>query len=446
MLGALLALGAMSAASNSQATAPGENGPIAYTGYQDYPGASENPEIFALLGGQPMNLSRSCMSEYEPDWAPDGSRLAFTGLDSTVPSPLDGIAIHTVRPDGTGLTMLLRENATQSNPVWSPDGSRIAYTRSAGDGDVYVMNADGTGSVPVAGSPDTEESPAWSPDGTKLAYYRSGGSGPSLVSEIWVVDANGANPHELYGTGSGAGPNLDWSPDGSTLAWSSSGLVLARADGSERRAALSGEYGAPSFSPDGTKLAVTRGGPHEGLYVADFDPASLTVGPPSQVSPPGEGQNRQDPDWGPATAQPGSGPLPARCGEPGEPNPRRKAFGEFQRVAYGVSWWLACPRPDGAGRCTASLRLSTAPRRRKAQGARVLGRKTARIRASNSRKLVVRLKPKARRRLKKTGRLKVRVEAVVRCGGSCRRTRARTLVLRPPARKPKNRGGRPRPR
>ena len=441
MLGALLALAAMSAASSSHATAPGVNGPIAYTGYQDYPERPENPEIFALLGGQPMNLSRSCMSERQPDWAPDGSRLAFAGLDSTVDSPLDAIAIHTVRPDGTGLTMLLSENAGQSEPAWSPDGSRIAYTRDGENRDIYVMNADGTGTVPVASSPDAEESPAWSPDGTRLAYYRSGGSGPSGVSEIWVVDANGANPHQLYGTGTGAGPNLDWSPDGSTLAWSSGGFMLGRADGSESKVALTTEYGAPSFSPDGTKLVVYKGGSHNGLYVSDFDPASLTVGSPGQVL---AGQST-DPDWGPAAAQPQSGPLPARCGEAGEKH-RRKAFGQLRRVAYGVSWALICPRPDGAGHCTASLRLLSTPRRKRAAATRVLGRKKATIRASRIRTLTVRLAPKARRRLKRAGRLRVRVEAVVRCGGSCRRTRTRTLVLRPPAKRPKNPGGRPRPR
>ncbi len=462
LLGSLVATGLLAAAS-SHATAPGSNGPFAYLGFRDSSGPPEpedpapNADIFGVpgAGGEPVNVSRSCRVESGPDWAPDGSRLAFAAgpEEPTFDDPAP--AIYTIRPDGSGLTRLTSDTATYLQPAWSPDGGRIAVVRSADMGglfpnrqpgadrtraggtlqagaftgsDIYVMNADGSGLAPVAATSDQEESPAWSPDGTKLAYTRNdGGGGPDSIQGIWVMNADGADPHELYDTPTGAA-GIDWSPDGSMLAWS--GLYLGRSDGSEYR--FAGAFGMGSWSPDGRQLAVAGPG---GLYVADVNAADLTLSAHRQMT---FGREVRDPDWGPAAALLGPGGPRDRC--PGDPKPDGspgsvpRAFGRLQRVPYGVAWVLGCPRPAGAGSCSASLQLLSSPQRRSARGARILGRRTATIKAAHTRVLVVRLAPKARKRLARARRLNIRVKAVVRCGQSCRRTRLRSHVLRTTAR------------
>jgi hypothetical protein len=112
--------------------------------------------------------------------------------------------------------------------------------------------------------------PAWSPDGKRLAFV----STLNQREEIWVMDADGKQAHELFGGPfeelgrSGAygvpGTRLAWSPDGKTLA-----LVVVR-DGAKRLmlADLEGgslkelplpfrEIAAPAYSPDGKTLAFS---------------------------------------------------------------------------------------------------------------------------------------------------------------------------------------------
>src|SRR5438105_1146558 len=53
--------------------------------------------------------------------------------------------IYVMNTDGTGVTRLTNDPASDSQPAWSPDGSRIAFTSTrVGNFDIYVMNADGT--------------------------------------------------------------------------------------------------------------------------------------------------------------------------------------------------------------------------------------------------------------------------------------------------------------
>ena len=55
---------------------------------------------------------------------------------------LSGSRIHTVNPDGTGLTTLSSAGTTEMYPAFSPDGSQIVYIGN--NSSIRVMNADGS--------------------------------------------------------------------------------------------------------------------------------------------------------------------------------------------------------------------------------------------------------------------------------------------------------------
>jgi Tol biopolymer transport system component len=99
----------------------------------------------------------------EPDWAPDGSRIAFRALHR----------IFALRANGRELRRLTERYSTpgDSEPTWSPDGRYIAFIR---DYDLYVMRSNGRGlrrliDVPAQVPSDptrqwTElSSPSWQP-------------------------------------------------------------------------------------------------------------------------------------------------------------------------------------------------------------------------------------------------------------------------------------------
>jgi hypothetical protein len=54
--------------------------------------------------------------------------------------------IYTIRTDGSGLTRLTTDPATDGTPVaWSPDGSQIAFfSDRSGTNEIYVMDSDGS--------------------------------------------------------------------------------------------------------------------------------------------------------------------------------------------------------------------------------------------------------------------------------------------------------------
>src|SRR5215218_5770404 len=67
----------------------------------------------------------------QPDWSPDGRRIAFVARRH----------IYAARADGQRLRRLTG-NSGDSDPAWSPDGRYIAFIR---EHDLYVMRANGRG-------------------------------------------------------------------------------------------------------------------------------------------------------------------------------------------------------------------------------------------------------------------------------------------------------------
>lgn len=137
-------------------------------------------------------------AEIDPDWSPDGSKIAFSS-DRTGEGE-----IYVINADGTGEQRLTFTTPTpvpavptsERNPVWSPDGSRIAF-RSARDGgnlDIWVMNANGSGQTRLTTATAIEDEPVWSPDGKQIAFLRFLGAGEF---DIYTMSANGKNQRNI---------------------------------------------------------------------------------------------------------------------------------------------------------------------------------------------------------------------------------------------------------
>lgn len=98
-----------------------------------------------------MPVQRLSHSEqdFQPDWSPNGSRIAFMRMHDDYRTKTYVSDVFTVRSDGAGLRVLTRPHARGSMPAWSPDGSRIVFlggdpARESATG-LCVMKADGSG-------------------------------------------------------------------------------------------------------------------------------------------------------------------------------------------------------------------------------------------------------------------------------------------------------------
>jgi Tol biopolymer transport system component len=103
-----------------------------------------------------------------PAWSTTGT-IAFVNYDDRngVVGLRDGT--YSIRPDGSGLRRLFgRHWGTGQQPDWSPDGSRIAF---AARRHIYTMSANGGRLRRLTGY-FGDSAPAWSPDGKYIAFIR----------------------------------------------------------------------------------------------------------------------------------------------------------------------------------------------------------------------------------------------------------------------------------
>jgi TolB protein len=119
---------------------------------------------------------------------------------------------------------------------------------------------------------------------TRIAYVSVDGTPPAQHYQLIVADADGENAHLILDS---RYPIMSpaWSPDGQWLAYVSfesklSGVYVQLVRSGERRlvSARAGINGAPAWSPDAKKLALTLGGSNGNpdIYVLDLTSQGLT--------------------------------------------------------------------------------------------------------------------------------------------------------------------------
>lgn len=146
-------------------------------------------------------------------------------------------------------------------PSLSPDGSQIVFSWR---GDLWRVSSGGGEAIRLTANPASETRSAWSPDGSEIAFE----STRSGYQNIHVMNADGSNVRQVTDTDSTLKLS-GFSADGDRLYFDGS------LDGDVYRAARSysvpvggGDitrlfeaFGAwPDESPDGSKIALTRGG------------------------------------------------------------------------------------------------------------------------------------------------------------------------------------------
>ena len=223
-------------------------------------------------GGEPVNLtSGSPANERMPSWSPDGRDIAFFS-DRT-----GEWAVYVVQALGGQPRLVVRlpdhRRLHWSAPQWSRDGKTVFVSvTQGGENVVNVVSLETLETTRVV-LPRHDGNVCWDlsvrPDGGRFAYVEGGG-GATDITRLWTISATGADAVPLTD-----GRTNVWSPT-----WSSDGRAIffvSNRGGSldlwrqaldidgrpldEPAAITSGlNIRTASFSPDGRRLAYTRGG------------------------------------------------------------------------------------------------------------------------------------------------------------------------------------------
>jgi Tol biopolymer transport system component len=256
-----------------------------------------------------------------PRWSPDGLKLVFSGQSAPLPPGTPcwwydvtcQLKIFVANADGWGGLTHLTDGLSwnSADPEWSPDGSRIAFTYRFDEMDdaysIELMNADGSGQTRVAYPPNWETdlymAPTWSPDGRSLAFqFLTFVGDSSVTSQIVITDASGSGLRTLvpgfattflWSASGASGP--EWSPDGTRVLFRNNrGLAAAPLDGSAiTQLTADATDGMASWTPQGRILFTRVVGGVSRIHIMNADGSGVTVMP----QPAG---NNYWPSWSPA--------------------------------------------------------------------------------------------------------------------------------------------------
>jgi len=291
------------AAPLSGASFPGTNGLLAYDGK-----VGKHYQVFTIKADGSASQQLTHFTDSDAVWAawsPSGKQIAFE-RDVYTGVFVNRAAIYMMNADGSGLRSL-SPKGLNGGPSWSPNGKLIVFStiQFGKQATLSVMAANGsrvrtllTTPLPCKRCYDIGlGSATYSPDGKRIAFIWH--KKPFPLAAIFTMNATGGGLKQVTPwQNGGVTDKIDWSPDGSRIAYSSPGIgdrpgvssnvFTVRPDGRGlvKLTNSSGgkiNNGLDSWSPDGKQIAFVsnRTGTYE-IYVMNADGSSvsqLTRGP-----------------------------------------------------------------------------------------------------------------------------------------------------------------------
>jgi Tol biopolymer transport system component len=168
--------------------------------------------ITDALGQHPRNVTDRGGSNVDPSWAPDGRTIAFVGCPGSFCTPSDH-EIYTVPAAGGPVSRITNDGLQDNDPYFSHSGHELAWLTKVSGGlldvgvwDIRTMpvTQEGDQVVPAAGATphrliddrNINSKPSWSLDDRTIYFHRAV-AGLKDGFQVWAVDADGTNLHEL---------------------------------------------------------------------------------------------------------------------------------------------------------------------------------------------------------------------------------------------------------
>lgn len=317
LTGTVLTLAAVGGIADARGVRPatysGTNGPLVY-----YATIGTAPSITTKLMASTLSggeVTVDLRISNVPDFSADGSKVVWMEAGGS------SWSIRMANANGTNIVTVASGSGSPmaQDPTFSPDGTKIALSY---DNDIHIVNAaanqtigasnrevDSTGMGISAGKPKYLSA-------TKIAYVGSQSGNPctTFYPGIYVKDIGTAGVGTILTNSCDNNPNrtyaidMDVSPDGQWIVYKGLatngfvGLIKTDNTGSRIVAYTGTSYSdapdTPTFSPDGTTIAYSKG--NTAFVTSTFD--GTTVGTATNVVFPAGVRVPSTVAWAPASA------------------------------------------------------------------------------------------------------------------------------------------------
>jgi WD40-like Beta Propeller Repeat len=176
-----------------------------------------------------------------------------------------GCGVASMRPDGTGFNCV---DPFGRDPAVSPDNKRLVSVRGDALVEVYASDINGKGVKRLTRAPGESPSslaPSFTPNSRSILFDKH--FGDEGVNGLYLMNADGSGQRQLT---SDRGVDPVFSPSGAQIAYGTTGLAIANADGgashliltNQNTTSAAGRYfetnGEPTWAPSGRQIAFSR--------------------------------------------------------------------------------------------------------------------------------------------------------------------------------------------
>jgi TolB protein len=193
-----------------------------------------------------------------PRWAPDGSKIIYTGyFGSGFPD------IFVIDPANSRRSQFASYKGTNSGARFSPNGSAVAMVLSAtGNSELFISNSAGGNAKRLTRNDSLEASPSWKGDGSELVFTSDTAGKPQL----YTISTQGGKMNRIPTQISNYCAEPDWNPvDSSKIAFTAvfkEGFQIVLWDYKENKSIIltRGVYDSiePVWLKDGRHIVFTR--------------------------------------------------------------------------------------------------------------------------------------------------------------------------------------------
>jgi Tol biopolymer transport system component len=159
--------------------------------------------LIDIDGSHPVHVTKTAgVVGSMADWSPDGESFVFAGKRTNETH----FGLWIVAADGSTARRITSDDWEAQYPAWSPDGELIAFTRvvpSTNGFSLYLVQPDGNGLRRLSEGAAADNYAAWSPTSRELVFHSERPDGAGL----WIVSRDGPGERFL-----GEGGEPQWEP------------------------------------------------------------------------------------------------------------------------------------------------------------------------------------------------------------------------------------------